>query len=120
MTVRNFKDLIVWNKSMELAVEVHALVQKLPRTEQYRLIDQILRASASVPANIAEGHARSSRKDYGHFLAIAQGSLSEVETFLLLAVRIGYLQEPGTTSAAFGLIDEVARMLGTMRSRLRT
>ena len=83
----------------------------------YRLTAQLTRAVASVPANIAEGHARSTARDYANFLAIARGSLAETETFMLLAERLGYVNAE-TTLAAASLIDEVGRMLSTLRRRL--
>lgn len=119
MAIRNFRDLTVWNKAMDLAAEVYVLVGDLPRQEAYGLVSQLTRAAASVPANIAEGHARATKKDYAHFLSIAQGSLAETQTFLWLAVRVGYLTED-RVAVALALADEVARMLGTLRTRLRT
>lgn len=111
------KDLLVWQKSMDLAVMVYGLTLKFPKEEMYRLVAQVTRAIASVPANIAEGYARATRKDYGHFLAIAKGSLMESETFLMLAVRLGYV---GKTDAgpALELITEVSKMLTAIRRRL--
>jgi four helix bundle protein len=73
---------------MALAAEAYRLARLLPKEEQYRLTGQILRAAASVPANIAEGHARGTRKDYAHFVSIARGSLAETETFLQLAADV--------------------------------
>ncbi|HEU0298948.1 MAG TPA: four helix bundle protein, partial [Longimicrobium sp.] len=88
------RDLVVWHKAMDLAVQVYRLTTRFPRDEAYRLTAQVTRAAASIPANIAEGNARSSRRDCANFLAIAKGSLNETETFLLLALRLGYLREP--------------------------
>jgi len=84
---------MVWQKAMDLAVQVYRLAAQFPAVETYRLTGQMTRAAASVLANIAEGHARSTRKDYANFLAIAKGSLIETETFLMLALRLGYLSE---------------------------
>lgn len=90
------RELTVWSKSMDVAVQVYQLTERFPRTEMYRLTSQVTRAAASVPANIAEGNGRASRRDYAHFLAIAKGSLNETETFLFLAIRLGYLREHET------------------------
>jgi four helix bundle protein len=83
----------------------------------YGLTSQLTRAIASVPANIAEGKARLSRREYANFLGIAKGSLMEAGTFLTLAVRLEYLTQAETTST-FSLITEVSKMLTTMRAGL--
>ncbi len=80
-TVQSHRDLKVWRKAMDLAVEIYRLTARFPRSETYRLVAQITRAAASVPANIAEGHARATRRDFANFVAIAKGSLMEAETF---------------------------------------
>lgn len=115
--IESHRDLIVWRKAMDLVVEVYALTARLPQNEMYRLTAQLTRAVASVPANIAEGHARSTARDYANFLAIARGSLAETEPFILLAERLGYVNAE-TTEGAAALIDEVGRMLSTLRRRL--
>jgi four helix bundle protein len=111
------RELVVWQKAMDRAVRVYRLTDRLPRHEMYRLTSQLTRAAASVPANIAEGNGRGSRRDYAHFLAIAKGSLNETETFLFLAMRLGYLREQETVPT-LDLITEVGKMLTTLRSRL--
>jgi four helix bundle protein len=116
--IRSHRDLIVWQKAMDLAVEVYRITSPFPAIERYRLVDQLARAAASIPANIAEGRARSTRQDYRRFLAIAQGSLMEVDTFLLLSIRLGYLTSE-TTSIALSLLTEVSKMITTLRSRLK-
>ena len=118
MPIHSHRDLIVWQKAMDLAVEVYRLTSLLPKIETYRLVSQITRAGASVPANIAEGQARFGRKEYAHFLSISKGSLMEVDTFLTLAVRLKYLRQ-ADCEAAFALIAEINKMLTKMRNRLR-
>src|ERR1700674_4730148 len=86
--IQSYRDLLVWQKAMHLAAEAYRLGRLLPKVEEYRLTSQLLRAAASVPANIAEGHARGTRKDYAHFVSIARGSLAETETILLLLVDV--------------------------------
>jgi len=103
---------------MDLTVEIYRRAAKLLHSETYRLVAQITRAAASVPANIAEGHARATRKNFANFVAIAKGSLMETETFLMLAVRLNYLTE-GAASVALGLITENSKMLTALRSRLK-
>ena len=86
MDSQNFRSLKVWQLGMQLAEEVYRLSQQFPKQEMYGLTSQIQRAAVSIPANIAEGHAMGSSKDFLRFLAIAQGSLAELETHLMLAV----------------------------------
>jgi four helix bundle protein len=84
MTIQSYRDLQVWRKAMVLAADVYRLTRDMPKHEEYRLSAQLIRAAASVPANLAEGHGRGTRRDYAQFVSIARGSLAEVETFLLL------------------------------------
>ena len=84
------KDLEVWKKSMDLVEDVYKLMKQLPESEKYGLISQIKRSSISIPSNIAEGAARASTKEFIRFLNIASGSLSELETQLLLLDRLGF------------------------------
>lgn len=115
--VQSHRDLIVWQKSMDLVVLVYELTAKLTRSEAYRLADQMSRAVVRVPANIAEGHERSAARDYAHFLTIAKGSLMELETYLILCVRLGYYTE-AETAPARALVTEISKMLAVLRRRL--
>ncbi len=114
MKAKNFKELIVWQKSMDLSEEVYRLTRSFPNHELYALTNQIRRAAVSVPSNIAEGQARNSTSEFCNFLSIARGSLAEVETQLLLAIRFNYLSEDQCTHA-FDLITQIAKMLNTLR-----
>jgi four helix bundle protein len=113
----NHKDLILWQKSMNLAVRVYNLSQNLPRNETFGLVVQMRRAGSSIPSNIAEGSARKSTREFVHFLHIARGSMAELETQLLLGQRIGYLtaDEVAETQTA---MDEVGRILNSVLSGL--
>lgn len=115
--VQSFRDLKVWQRAMDLAQSIYALVADFPKQEEYRLTSQIIRAAVSVPANIAEGQRRGTRKDYAHFLNIARGSVAEVETLLLVAERANF-----ATSEQIGplvdLSDEISRMLFAMNRKL--
>jgi four helix bundle protein len=104
---------------MDLAVLVFKLTVQFPSNQTYGFVAQVTRSAASVPADIAEGHARASRKDYLHFLAIAKGSLMETETFLMLAVRLGYLSQ-GEAKLAFDLITEISKMLAVLRKGINS
>jgi len=115
--IQSHRDLVVWQKAMDLSVEVYSLTKRFPASENFRMTSQLTRAAVSVPANIAEGRARSTRKDYGNFLAIAQGSLAEAETYILLSIRLGYVTA-AQTEVAVSLIAEVGRMLTALRQKL--
>ncbi|MGH9783360.1 MAG: four helix bundle protein [Terriglobia bacterium] len=111
------RDLIVWQKAMDLAVATYGLTSKFPASENYRLVSQITRAVASVPANIAEGNARGTKRDYANFLAIARGSLMETETLIMLAIRLQYVT-PEQATHTLNLVTEVSKILTALRSRL--
>lgn len=117
--IRSYRDLKVWAMAMELAEMVYAVAKQMPKDEQYRMTSQMLRSAASVPANIAEGYQRGTRRDYANFISIARGSLAETETFLLLAGRAGLLPN-GAASRALELADELSRMLRALRQKLST
>ena len=89
--IRSYRDLKVWQQAMDLAEACYRLTRGFPKDELCGMVSQIRRAAASVPANIAEGHGRNSRGEYIQFLRVAQGSLKELETHLLLAQRIGLI-----------------------------
>ena len=102
---------------MELATEVYQLSKRLPEEERCRLMDQLCRSAASVPASIAEGHARDDRHDYALFLAVARGSLMEVSTFMELATRFNLLTAE-ECQRANSLIDDCERTIGLIRESL--
>ena len=116
--VKNYKDLLVWQKAMDLTVEVYRLVRFLPREETYALSDQMRRAVVSIPSNIAEGHGRNSTKEYINFLSVARGSQTELETQLQICVRLKYLSED-EAMVALNLCDELNRMLNALMNSLR-
>ena len=87
--IESYRDLVVWQQAMDLAVTIYDLTKSWPKNELYGLTGQVRRAATSVPANIAEGYGRQNRGSYQQFLKIAQGSLKELETHLLISQRIG-------------------------------
>ena len=117
MEIQDFKDLIVWHKAMDLTAEIYRLTKKLPKDELYGLTNQLRRAAVSIPSNIAEGNGRFSQREYARFLSVARGSKSEVETQLLLCVKLDYLEQ-SETEAALGLCTEIGKMLTVMISKL--
>ena len=102
---------------MALAEESFRLSRSFPKAEEYRLTSQLIRAAISVPANIAEGHARATRKDYARFVSIARGSLAETETLLMLAERMK-LAEPHQVDPLLTLAEQIGRMLNRLHQRL--
>jgi len=111
---RTFRDLLVWQKSHALALNIYRASARFPRTEQYGLAAQMQRAAVSIPANIAEGFGRSSRLEKRRFLNIAQGSLEELRYYLILTKDLGYSVDPSLTID----VDEVGRMLEAYRRRI--
>src|SRR6266487_6295644 len=91
MGVRNYTELIAWQKAIELVESVYVLSRSFPKDELYGLTSQVRRAAVSVPSNIAEGHTRASTKEYLNYISMAQASLAETETQLVVAVRLGYV-----------------------------
>ena len=114
----HYKELVVWQRAMDIVVEVYRLTKKLPKDELYGLTNQLCRAAVSIPSNIAEGNARTSKGDYARFLSISRGSVAEVETQLLLCVRLDYFAEE-EISDALKLCDETGRMLTSIIKKLR-
>jgi four helix bundle protein len=117
MKIQSHRDLIVWQKSMDLAVNVYKASEAFPKHELYRLTAQLTSAACSVAGNIAEGHARSTRRDYAHFLSISKGSLMEAETYISLAQRLGYLSKE-VADALLVQVTEISKMLTALRAKL--
>jgi four helix bundle protein len=115
--VRHHRDLFVWQKSMDLVETCYRLTKSFPDHERFGLTSQLRRAVVSVPANIAEGFGRQKTGAYVHHLSIASGSLAEVETLLLIAVRLEYLTKQ-ESQAALSVSNEIGKMLGSLRSKL--
>jgi four helix bundle protein len=116
--ILSYRDLKAWQAAMDLVGEVHRLTKGFPREEVYGISMQMRRAAVSVPSNIAEGHARQSTKEFLQFIAIALGSLAELETQLLIAARLGYLEESRLQSP-LELADSVGKMLRGLQKSLR-
>ena len=115
--VMSYRDLDAWQEAMEVAVSVYALAAFLPSEERFGLAQQLRRAAASIPSNIAEGHARGATRDFARFVSIARGSMAEVETQLELAVRLGLLEDAATESVV-SKCDKLGRILRGLRKSL--
>ncbi len=114
---KTHKNLDVWNRAMDLAVEVYSITSQFPKEELFGLVSQTRRAAVSVPSNIAEGAARNSRKEYIRFLYVALGSIAELETQLLLAARLKFVPR----IEASDRVEQVRQLiLGLLRFLKRT
>ena len=116
--VQSYRDLIVWQRAMDVATATYELTRAYPRDELFGLTSQSRRAASSVPANIAEGYGRASKQAYINFLRIAQGSLKELETHLLLAERVG-VTSPGSIQPVLEHTEEIGRMLKALIGKLQ-
>jgi four helix bundle protein len=116
--VQSYRDLIVWQRAMDVAAATYQLTRLYPRDEQFGLTSQSRRAAASIAANIAEGYGRASRQAYINFLRIAQGSLKELETHLILAERVE-AAPPGSTQPLLDHTEEIGRMLKALIGKLK-
>ena len=119
MAVENYQQLRVWQSAMRLARECYLLTGQVPRSELYGVSSQVRRAAVSVPANIAEGNGRFTRADYIRHLSIANGSLREVETLLILARDLGWLEQ-AAVGRALAISGETGRLLTGLVRSLRT
>ena len=111
MKTKSFKDLIVWQKSYKLVLEIYKITKEFPKFEMYGLSQQTRKAAVSIPSNIAEGYGRKHKAEYRHFLSIAYGSLSESETQYLLSNDLEYTKKSETIDI---LLKEVGSMLYRM------
>jgi four helix bundle protein len=117
-SVRPHKKLIAWQESIKLVKIIYALCNKLPESEKYGIISQLKRAVISVPANIAEGAARSTQKEFAYFLAISNGSLSEIDTFLSIITELSMLKEDDV-DPAFEQIDRISALINGLIKSLK-
>lgn len=113
-----YKELVVWQKSVELVVLLYKITDSFPKVEQFGLTSQIRRAAVSIPSNIAEGSKRSTENDFKHFLSMAWGSGAELDTQLEIARRLGFLDNH-TFEQAYILLTEVMKMLPALKNHAR-
>lgn len=119
MKIYSYKDLIVWQKAVELVIIIYELTEKFPRSEIYGIVSQMRRASISIPSNIAEGRMRRSKKEFVHFLLTAYSSGAELETQIEIAKRLPKTKNLDYTKVD-NLLEEVMKMLNKMTSTLRS
>ena len=113
-----FRDLIAWQKAMQLVSTIYRETENLPKHELYGLTGQIRRAAVSVASNIAEGQARHSRKEFPYFLSTARGSIAEVQTPILIAANLGYLC-PANAEEIYTQTADVCRLVNKLYSSLQ-
>ncbi len=114
---QHYRDLIAWQKAMDLVTHIYEITKKFPDDERYGLVSQMRRCAVSIPSNIAEGQARNSKGQFLQFVGIARGSVAELTTQILISQRLGYLSEPDLTIDKAG---EVGRILSGLANSLRT
>lgn len=117
MKSSDFRELKVWQKAMDLTVEIYSIVKLLPHEETFVLSDQMRRAAISIPSNIAEGQGRDSMKEFIRFLSVARGSLRELSTQLEICERVNYLEQSRTVKTKY-LIGEIDKMLNALSNSL--
>ena len=117
MKVKSYRELIVWQKAMDLVIEAYTISRAFPREEVYGLTSQLRRAAVSVPSNIAEGQGRRTTADFLRHLSISYGSLREVETQTLIATRLGYLTDRRSKDV-LDMAAEVGRLLNGLMTSL--
>lgn len=115
--VRSYRDLIVWKKGIELAKRIYTITKKFPSSEVYGLTNQLRRAAVSIPSNIAEGQSRQSTKEFIHFLHISLGSLSELDTQIVISKELDYVPESDCQSVLDAII-EMRKMIYAMIHQL--
>ncbi len=111
MSHGSYRDLLVWQKARVLAKDIYILTRSFPRNETFGLVSQMRRSAVSIACNIAEGQGRWTRPDYRHFLLIARGSAFELETQIIIAADIGYIDDPDALTER---TNEIARMLNAL------
>ena len=115
----DYKNLLVWQKAMDLTCAIYEITKNLPDSEKYLLTDQMRRAAVSIPSNIAEGQGRDSANEFYRFLTISHGSLKELETQLILCERLRYLSTE-QVQAIMILMAETGRLLGGLLSKIKS
>ena len=115
---QGYRDLVAWQKAMDLVTEIYRATQTFPAEERYGLVSQMRRAAVSIPSNIAEGHGRQSPGEFRQFVGHARGSLSELETQIEIAAKLAFLAQP-TAEQLLMQASEVGRILNGLLTSLR-
>lgn len=118
--INSYKDLLIWQKGIVLVVRVYKLVKLFPQEELYALTSQIKRAAVSIPSNIAEGYGRNTDKSLSHFLDISRGSLNELETQLIIAKELEFVNDDNLYNEILSLIEEESKMINAFSKTLKS
>ncbi|HEX9664902.1 MAG TPA: four helix bundle protein [Patescibacteria group bacterium] len=118
MKLESYRDLIVWQRGVELTTEIYKLTSGFPKSELYGITSQLRRAAVSIPANLAEGYYRNSKKDYQRFCYISFGSGSELETLIIIAKRLKFIPEQAYEKVDL-LLEEVMKMMNSLIRKLK-
>ena len=117
--VKSYKELLIWQKGIGIVLKVYKLTQSFPKDEIYALSSQLKRASVSIPSNIAEGFGRQTDKSFNHFLNISRGSLNEIETQLIIAKELGFIQDENLYNDLLFIIEEESKMINAFTKNLK-
>ena len=118
--VKSYKDLLIWQKGIDIVINLYQLVEDFPKEEVYALSSQLKRASVSIPSNIAEGYGRNSTQSYIHFVSISRGSLFELETQLIIAKKLNFVKNESLLSELMNQITEESKMINSFLSKLES
>ena len=114
--MNSFKDLVVWQKAIDLTKDVYSLTKNFPKEELYGIVSQIRRCAVSIPSNIAEGQARKYHQQFSHFLSIAQGSLAELETQIIISMKLGFIVSD--CKDLFDSMHSIGKMITKLKQNL--
>lgn len=114
---KSYKDLVVWQKAMDLSIAVYQVTKSFPKEELFGMVSQMRRAAVSIASNIAEGEGRKSKNEFAHFASIAMGSKAELETQVILCERIGLCSDTESQNL-LSMLDEIGKMLASLKTRL--
>ena len=118
--INSYKEVLIWQKGMQIAELTYSLASDFPNDEIYSLTNQVKRSCVSVPSNIAEGYGRSSTLSYMNFIKISRGSLYELETQLILAKRLNFIANDTLYDSIISLIAEEGKMINTLLNKLKS
>jgi four helix bundle protein len=116
--INSYKDLLIWQKGVDIVANTYLLTQDFPKEEVYALTSQIKRAAVSIPSNIAEGYGRKSTQSYIHFVSISRGSLFELETQLYVAKKLNFIKNEALFSEIMNQVSEETKMINSFLKKL--